>query len=181
MNRKRRSVAPGWWHRTFFYGRTLKECWLTLFFALSMVLKAIDGLIELAVGVVFAALPNEKILSIFLNSLYRQDIVRVPSDMIIRWTNHLAQLLYFEVNFHSAVSIILIGNGAVKIFIGVVLLMRKFFFFPLILTFLTALYLYQIIQTIHYPSMFLYVSDVIDLVVLLLVGFQYHQLRNNGS
>lgn len=161
--------------RISIFGKTRKERVFELLFSLSMVLKAIDGIIELLGGIAFAALNKEKMLQWFYDFLMNEKSFQIPNETILKWVNAFSQAL--STNMRVFISVILIGNGLIKIVMAIALLMRKYGAFPWSLFFLIVLYIYQIIQTIESPSWFLYFFDAFDLAIILVIWKEYLRLK----
>ena len=148
---------------------------LRLLFTLSMIIKGIDGIVELVGGVAFAYLEKSKILNIFIAILEKEQVFQFSDDKILEWPTRLSDTL--SADLHVVIAASLIGNVALKIVLCIGVLMEKFIIYPFALVFLFGLLVYQIIQTIQNPSYFLYVLDLLDIIALLLVAREFVRLR----
>lgn len=165
--------------RHFFFGQSRKEKFFELLFTLSMILKGIDGIIELLGGIAFAALNKEKMLQWFYDFLMKQKAFDISNETILNWVTAFSHAL--QTNVRVFITIILIGNGLIKIVMAIALLMRKYAAFPWSLFFLIVLYIYQIVQTIQSPSWFLYFFDAFDLAIILVIWKEYRRLKKDGK
>jgi uncharacterized membrane protein len=140
-----------------------------------MIFKGINGLIELAAGLTFEILPKESLLELFERFLKSEKVFQFPNETIQNWVISASHAL--NTNLRLFISIILIGNGVIKIILSISLLLRKFIAFPIALIFLVGLYIYQIIQTVYTPTFLLYFLDVFDLFVIAVVWKEYLRLK----
>lgn len=159
----------------FFFGQTKREKVFRLLFTLSMILKCIDGVFELVGGLTFEILKKESILKMISTFLKHEKTFQIPNETILKWVTSISHVL--STNLRLFLSIILIGNGIIKIVLSISLLLRKYIAFPIALIFLTGLYVYQIVQTIYTPSPFLYFLDAFDLAVILVILKEYMRLK----
>jgi uncharacterized membrane protein len=165
-------------HR-FFFGKSRKEKVFELLFSLSMILKGIDGIIELLGGIAFAAVNKEKMLQWFYDFLMNEKAFQISNETILKWVTAFSDAL--QTNVRVFITIILIGNGIIKIVMAIALLMRKYAAFPWSLFFLVLLFVYQIVQTIQSPSWFLYFFDAFDFAIILVIWKQYLLLKKDNK
>lgn len=155
-----------------------KQRLVHILFTLSLVLKAIDGFIEFAGGLVFVFLKNADIIDLISKFLH-YNLFKISNEKILDWVTYLSR--EFTTSIHIFISVILICSGFTKLVLALTLLMRKLFAFPFTLIFLCLLLIYQIVQTFYTPSLILYAFNIIDFIVILVIWREYIHLKKvNG-
>lgn len=146
-------------------------------FTLSIILKGIDGVVELVGGLVFVILKKQHILDIIFGFL-NYDLFKIPNETILEWVTYVSNELTTSVKI--LISMILICNGVIKIVLSINLLLKNLVAFPISIAFLIILLIYQIIQTFYTPSLFLNLFNVFDFIVILLIWREYTRLKKQN-
>ena len=139
-------------------------------------IKGIDGLIELLGGLVFILLKKEVLIRI-ISHIFHYDLFDIPNKVILKWVTAISNAL--TTNVQIFISIVLIGSGLIKMVISFNLLRRKIAIFPIAIGFLLLLYIYQIIQMFYTPSIFMYLFNLFDAIVILVIYLEYRHLKKN--
>jgi uncharacterized membrane protein len=154
--------------------RRRKGYWRHRFFQLAVILKGIDGLLELVGGVLVLAF-GKRGISHMIRLLTQHELSEDPHDVIanllLRYTHHLgASTLHFAAAY-------LLVHGVLKIALVGGLIREKRWVFPVALVFLGLFVLYQAYRLTHQPSYGLAGLTVLDLVIIALVWWEWQGLR----
>lgn len=141
-------------------------------FIVSLVLKALNALLETALGLLFLFTGAVSGIIIFLT---KQELIEDPSDFL---ANHIRNLLPY-VSTHSQLfaAFYLLSHGVIKLFLVWGLLRNKLWAYPASMVFLTAFIVYQVIRFNFTHSLFLVFLTLFDLIVLWLVWHEYNYLK----
>lgn len=142
---------------------------------LGVIIKGIDGAIELIVGLLLWITPGivHAVLAAALNEAKEGStaIERFIADYVARLDTDLARSgLVFLIIF-------LIVHGAVKLVLVYCLLRRIHRAYPIALAVLTAFLLYQAYAFITAPSIGLAIFTVLDAAIIYLVYREYREIR----
>jgi len=154
----------------------MKQRIYQVFFNLSMIVKGIDGVIELAGGLAFIFLNRENILNL-LSHIYDYNMLDISNHTFLSLATAVSKA--FETNVKNFIIVILVCNGFVKIGMSISLFMRYLKVFPVALVFLSVLFVYQIVQLFYTPSLFLILFNVFDALVILVIWAEYNQLKKS--
>lgn len=147
-------------------------------FRLGVILKGVDGALELIGGLVFLVL-DPRTLNAIVRFLTAHELSEDPADRI-------ANLLRDAVHHISSGTTLfagayLLGHGLVKLLLMVGLLRERLWAFPAALGFLGIFMLYQSYRGILGHSAVLGLLTVVDLVVVLLIWREYRYLRRGRA
>lgn len=152
--------SPSWWRHHLFQ--------------LGMVVKGLDGVLEIAGGVLLAVLGSTGV-GRTVAFLTQHELSEDPRDPLARWAvdrfGHLAAgTVLFAVAY-------LLVHGAVKVVLTAGLIRGRLGVFPWALGFLGTFVLYQGYRLTVQPSAGLAALTVLDLVIMVLVWREYEALR----
>lgn len=159
--------------------RTSRQRKLHRVFQVGVVLKAIDGVLELAAGV----------LALFAGSITRL-IERLAERELANGRNDaLANAIERHIPYiahHSQVfaAVYLLSHGAVKIVLAVGLLKNQLWAYPTALVVFILFIVYQVYRYTHTNSMSLLVLTAIDVIVVWLTWHEWRfvtRALNDGS
>ncbi|MEI7690249.1 MAG: DUF2127 domain-containing protein [bacterium] len=143
-------------------------------FEIGILLKGIDGLLEIIGGLVLLFLPLGKIDQILL-TVTRKELVEDPNDIIANYLFHLANTLSISaLNFTIA---LLLLHGLVKVFLVIMLLKRKLWAYPVTMIAFGAFGVYQLYQFSYSHSSWLLILTLLDIIVIVLTWFEYYNLK----
>jgi uncharacterized membrane protein len=151
----------------------ISKIWHILFI-IGIFFKAVDGVLELAGGLVFLFLAPgtlEKYARIMLKGEFTED----PYDIIANYLIHLAAHTSRGTEFFAA--IYLLGHGAIKISIVTGLYLRKLWIYPVAEVILAVLAVYELYRFSHTLSLLLLFLAVIDIFIIFLIRTEYKRLR----
>jgi uncharacterized membrane protein len=145
-------------------------------FDFGVIIKGIDGALEVAGGTLFVMV-NPQTLSTIILSLTAHEISEDPSDLIANLLRH--SLGDLSSNTTVFAGVYLLGHGLAKVFLVVSLLRGKLWAYPAALWFLGAFVLYQLYRIVLTPSLGLAALTVFDVVVMALTWHEY-QVRTQA-
>ena len=147
---------------------------LDKFYEAGIIIKGIDGLVELISGIVLLVIGSGTILSI-TRSVTRNELSQDPHDFIATHVLHAgSSLAHGHASFAAAFLLI---HGGVKVGLVVALLLNKLWAYPLGLVVLSLLLLYQIYQLIVAPSFGMAFLSVLDAVIIWLIWREWQRVR----
>jgi uncharacterized membrane protein len=149
-----------------------------LFFRTSVILKGLDGAIEIIGALVLWAMSPGRIIHL-VYLLTQQEINKDPHDLIATHLRHAAANFTFATEHFM--SFYLFGHGIVKLLLVVALLKRQVWAFPTAIAIFSGLVIYQIYRFTLTHSIGLFVLTVIDLVVIWFVWLEYRSMQAKHS
>jgi len=139
---------------------------LDKFYEVGIIIKGVDGLLELIGGIVLLSLSSGTIVRI-TDSLTKSELATDPHNFFAIHIAHAGYSLAHGHNIFAAVFLLI--HGFVKVALVTCLLLNKLWAYPVGLVVLTLLFLYQIYQLIVSPGFFLILLTVLDVVIIWLV------------
>ncbi|NVM95726.1 DUF2127 domain-containing protein [Arthrobacter wenxiniae] len=152
--------------------------WWDRFFAVGIIFKGLDGVLELVGGalLLFVAPAQINHLAILIT---QPELTDDPNDFI---ANHILQgvsgLTTHVVLFTAAY---LLAHGIVKVVLVTALLMDKLWAYPWMIGVLVIFILYQLFQLTTTPSIGLAVLTVFDILIVLLTWHEFLRHRKRGK
>ena len=147
------------------------------FFELGILIKGIDGGLELVGGLLLLFLAPATISGI-LFFLVRGELKEDPTDLI---ANLLLHSTGKAIQAKLSASAFLIVHGAVKLLLVVGLAANRLWSYPTAIAMFAGFTIYQIFQLWHQSSLFLGTVTVLDIVVVLLVFGEYRRVKMVSS
>lgn len=145
-------------------------------FDLGVIIKGIDGALEVAGGVMFVLVKpltlNATVLFLTAHEI-SEDPADVVANLIRRSVGHLSS------NATLFASAYLLGHGLTKLFLAWGLLRGKLWAYPAALWFLGAFVLYQLYRIVLTHSFGLILLTVFDFIVMALTWHEY-QFRKHA-
>ena len=135
-------------------------------FKLGILIKGIDGLLEL-VGGSALLLTSRPAIRHAVALLTRHELIEDPGDLVAGHLMHLAQQLSLGTRYFAG--IYLLAHGAVKVGMVIALLRNKRWAYPLAVAILAAFIGYQVYRIVGHPSQGLALLTAIDVAVLALI------------
>jgi uncharacterized membrane protein len=131
--------------------------------------KALDGVVEIAIG--FALVFRVTTLHV-IGFMIRDELIEDPSDFIAgAIQHHLLPFLTYKRTFAAAY---LLSHGIVKLFLVVGLLRNKLWAYPAAIIVFVLFVVYQLYRLSSTPSPLLVLLTVFDLMV---IGLTWHEYR----
>ncbi len=146
-------------------------------FGFSLILKALNAILEIIGGGLFGIISLEKI-NYFLFFLFQGELSEDPNDFI---TSHL-------VNFFKNLSVpdqvfgsfYLISHGIIKILLVIALWKRKLWAYPLATVIFSIFIAYQLLRYSWSHSFGLIILTVIDIFLIIFIQLEYRRLKSIG-
>jgi uncharacterized membrane protein len=143
-------------------------------FEIALILKAINGLFEIAGGVLLTFL-NQGNLNRIIAMLTQGELSEDPKDVFA------AAILHFSENFsissqHFGI-FYLISHGIIKLILVVILWRKKLWAYPLTIVLLGLFICYQLYRYAVSPSVIMILLTVLDLIVILLTFIEYRNQK----
>jgi uncharacterized membrane protein len=146
-------------------------------FDVALILKGLDGLLELVGGVLLLAISPDTINRL-AQRLLQHELSEDPNDFVahhlLRLTGNLHQTQVFG-------ALYLLTHGVVKIVIVVGLMRRQRWAYPVAFVFLGAFVVYQIYRLTYDPSIGLALLTVFDLFIIWLTWREYQRTRRREN
>lgn len=143
-------------------------------FRVSVILKGLHALTEIAGGLVFYLFSTEAILH-WVNLLTQQELTQDPRDFV---ANHLLsaaqQLTGATESFYA---FYLVSHGLIKVVLVVGLLREKLFAYPLSLIAMAGFIAYQLYRYSYTHSFGLILLTIFDLFVIILIWHEWRLLH----
>ena len=142
-------------------------------FNVTLVLKGLDGLLELVGGILLFAFSPASIDAL-AKRLTQHELSQDSRDF---WAHHL---LHLTGNLHKTQAfgaLYLLVHGLIKIVVVVGLLRRERWAYPVAFVFLGGFVIYQVYRMTYAPSAGLALLTVFDLVIIWLTWREYRRHR----
>lgn len=149
-----------------------------LFFRSSVLLKGLDGVLEIAGAIaLWTMTPGRLIRLLYL--LTQDEITEDPHDLIATHLRHAAA--HFSFSTQHFMTLYLLAHGIVKILLVVALLKRLAWAFPTAIVLFTGFVVYQVYRFTLTHSLALILLTLIDLLVIWFVWLEYRSMGANHS
>jgi len=144
-------------------------------FELGILLKGIDGILEIIGGVLLIFL-NPARLNRLVVLLTQHELSQDPNDVI---SNFLLKLsASFSISSQHFGVIYLISHGAIKFILVSLLWKKKLWAYPLAIVSLIIFIIYQIYRYTISNSVFLIFLTIFDVFMILLTYMEYNRIKN---
>ncbi|MES2169703.1 MAG: DUF2127 domain-containing protein [Actinomycetota bacterium] len=147
-------------------------------FRVSLILKGLDGILEL-VGGVLALIISPTQLSIVMRALTQHELSEDPNDFIANHLIQFADSLTLSASVFAAIYLLL--HGAVKIVLVLAVLLDRLWAFPWMIAFLLVFILYQVYEISISFSIWLLLLTLFDLFITWLTIVEYRKRRRNRA
>lgn len=145
-------------------------------FRITLVLKGLDGLLELMGAVLLLTVaPNQ--ISVLVRMLTQHELFEDPHDLIANLLLNSASGLTLSATLFGAIYLLL--HGVVKIVLVWAVLRDYLWAYPWMMAFLLVFIGYQIYRLVTHFSLGMFALTVFDVLVLWLTWYEYraHQAR----
>lgn len=152
---------------------------LDLFYRIGVLMKGVDGLIELVAGTVLLFAPG--LLHTLLHSLATR-AAQDPTPVRLALAHVTTGIDHDLVRLGAAMLILfLLSHGVVKVVLVYCLLRRFHRAYPWAIAILSAFLAYQLYTVVVSPSVGLILLAVLDAVIIVLVAKEYRELRRDAD
>lgn len=147
-------------------------------YEIGIIIKGVDGTLELVSGILILTLSSDTILRI-THFLTQNELHQDPNNFIATHIVKLGDHLANGQNIFAA--LFLLSHGLVKVVMVTCLLLNKMWAYPWSLSILTAFFLYQIYVMIVSPTFGMAYLTVLDSLIIYLVYREWQQQIRNRS
>ena len=148
--------------------------WLHWLFEASLLFKGLLAAGETLSGIGLLLTPNRSILS-FVGWLTRHELTQDPSDDMARWFEHLAAS--FPIQTQHFFALYLLGHGALKFTMVLMLARRIVWAYPLAMAVLAGFVTYQVAEWAAHGSIPLLLLSGLDTLMIVLVWREWGILK----
>lgn len=145
-------------------------------FRISVILKGLHALIEVAGGLIFAVVSSQTIL-LWVNRFTQSELIEDPRDLVATYLLDAAR--HLSGGTQSFYAYYLLTHGLIKVVLVAGLLREKLIAYPLSLGAMALFILYQLYRYSYTHSVGLLVLTVFDLVVVVLIWHEWRLLRRH--
>ena len=143
-------------------------------FRIGILVKAADGLIEAAAGILFYFIGYSRINAV-LFSVFHEEIVESPRDTF--WQFMINQWHAISLSSSSFWGLLFVIHGATKLLLSVALLKNKLWAYPTAAVVFTLFVGFEIYSLINRPSLFLWLITIFDAIVVGLILHEYRLIK----
>lgn len=143
-------------------------------FIIGIIIKAIDGVLELIGGITLSLVKSD-LISKIIQTLFQHEIAQDPSDFIANYFVQLSHSLSISIISFAAIYLIIHGSIKLGLFSG--LWYKKLWAYPLAGVVLSLFVVYQFIRFFNTHSALLLFLTLIDILILVLLRFEYKRLK----
>lgn len=155
--------------------QTKPKNFLDYFFDVGVVLKGIDGILEIIGGFIFIFIHPTTINNAVI-WLTQRELAEDPHDIIANWLVSFSQSSLFSAKIFAA--LYLFSHGFIKIGLVIALLKNKLWSYPAAIVFLLVFIFYQVYRLTLNFSVALLLLTIFDAVVIWLVWYEYVKVKN---
>ncbi len=154
----------------------MEEKKISKIFTISVLLKAINAVLEIIAGILFfftGAITN------IISYLARAELIEDPSDFLANKIQHY--LPYLSEHTQLFTAFYLLSHGIIKLFLVVGLLRRRLWAYPSAILVFILFILYQLYRYTLTHSIFLIFLTLFDLFVVWLTWHEYQIIKKHLS
>jgi uncharacterized membrane protein len=155
-----------------------KESGLDRTFRISIMLKGLDGVLEVIGGIVLLFVSPARLQS-WAKTLTAHELAQDPHDFIARHLLNSASQLSHGMTLFAAVY--LLTHGIAKIVLVVALLRGQLWAYPWMIALLGSFIIYQIYRLSYRFSIWLLLLTLFDMFVIVLTILEYHRRRRTKA
>lgn len=148
------------------------------FFLGSILAKAIDGLIEVASGLVLVLVSKGKLIDL-VYKLTSTELSEDKNDLIANWI--INNIPHVSVAAQHFAAYYLLSHGIVKVILVLALFKRKLWAYPVAMFAFSVFVVYQSITYFQNHSFLLLVLTVLDIAVVLLTYWEFKRLKGETA
>jgi uncharacterized membrane protein len=144
-------------------------------FEIGVILKGLNGLLELIGGVLLLVFPPTA-LQRFVVRLTQNELSRDPNDFIATHLRSVAE--HLSVGGQTFAAIYLLSHGVIKAVLVYALIKDKLWAFPWAIGIFAAFGVYQMYRYFVQPSGWLIALTVLDFIVIVLTWFEWQRVKH---
>jgi len=143
-------------------------------FEVGLVLKGIDGAVEIILGILLLFTNVTDIVQAFVAN----ELIEDPDDFFARHAQHLMNVTP-HAQFIGA--LYLLSHGLAKTFLSAGILRGKLWAYPAGAAFFSIFAVYEIIRAIGTHSLLLFAAFCFDALVIALIVYEYRRITRRGN
>lgn len=147
-------------------------------FEVGIWIKGIDGLIEMAGGVLLLTV-SLRALNSNIVALAQREIEKDAGDLMAKILEHAAH--HMTEGSKLTAGAYLLGNGVVKVFLATCILRGKLWCYPVAIVVMSIFILLQCGRLGFHFSWSMFVATMIDVAIVLLIWREYRHLEINKN
>ncbi len=141
-----------------------------LFFRIAILLKGLDGILEILGGAAFFSVGPRFIVKV-VGFLTQDEIAEDPHDVVANFLRRTAA--HLSLSGEHFIGAYLLIDGVIKIALVAALLKRVRGAYPVAVTIFFALFIYEFYRFAIHPSFALIILSAVDLIVISLILIEY--------
>jgi uncharacterized membrane protein len=138
---------------------------ITRFFKVSVLIKSIQGLLEV-IGGILLLLTNIKTITLFITQYTNPELIENSNDIISISLNNIAQ--HLSSSGKTFVAFYLFSHGLIKLFLIIGLLKKRIKAYYAFIIILGSFIIYQIYRYVTMPSLILLIFTLFDILLVWL-------------
>jgi uncharacterized membrane protein len=147
-------------------------------FLIGIIIKGVDGLLELIGGIILLFIKVDFLAKI-IEKIFQHELAHDPTDFFANYFMHTSQSITTSMLLFAA--IYLIVHGAIKISLFLALWYKKHWAYPVAAVVLSLMIIYQLIRINAHHSIILIFLTLIDMIILVLLRFEYHRVLQSSK
>ncbi len=145
-------------------------------YLIGIVIKSMDGILELLGGFILFAIKSDSMVKI-VQTIFRHELIQDPTDILANYLIKASHTVSFSTLSFAAVYLMI--HGFIKIGLVTGLWFKKLWAYPLAEIALAIFVIYQLIRFSRTHSLILILLTVLDIVILLLVNIEYKRVKKS--
>ncbi len=158
------------------YQETKGEKYIHRIFVVGILIKALDGVLEILGGI---ALLFTGVLTSLATVLIQHELIEDPHDFLATQLQHVLPVVAANSGWFATAY--LLSHGVIKIFLVIGLLRDKLWAYPTAIIVFALFVVYQIYRYTFAPSIFLILLTLLDIVVIGLTWHEYHYFKKHHT
>ena len=151
---------------------------IRLAFRVSLFIKGVFALLEIAGGVLAYFISQEFLVSV-ITAITQDELIEDPNDFVANHLLHLAKQFSISTQYFTA--FYLLSHGVIKLFLIYGLLRERLRYYPLAMIVFALFIMYQLYRFSFTHSGWLLVITILDMVVIWLTWREYKYLRRDRT
>ncbi|HTU32518.1 MAG TPA: DUF2127 domain-containing protein [Candidatus Acidoferrum sp.] len=149
-----------------------------LLFRISIVLKGLNAILEIAGGIALMFI-SPRLIARWVDPLTRGEFAEESRDFLSNYLRHAAT--HISLGGQHFIVAYLLGHGVVKFFLVVALLRNKLWGYPAAMVVFGGFIVYQIYLLALYGGLGLIALTIFDVIVILLIWLEYRAVKSHGK
>ncbi len=154
--------------------KRFRQVWVHWAFICSLILKGINGALEVVGGILLWALSYEKIRHI-VDFLTQGELKEDPNDLIANFFLRTAKKLSLSDQIYGG--IFLLSHGVIKLALIAALFQKKLWAYPIAIFVFSLFTVYQMYRFFLTHSFWMVVISVFDVFVIIVTYLEYRRLQ----